>query len=66
MTEVDDIQSFIAAQKRRIEEERAGLSQPSVGHRDVSEISHSLLYGVILNWLCYIPYFIRFTVVICV
>ena len=57
MTEVDDIQSFIAAQKRRIEEERAGLSQSSVGHRDVSEV---------LNWLYYIPRFIRFTVVICV
>jgi hypothetical protein len=38
MTQVDDIQSFIAAQKRRIEEERAGLSQPSIDHRDVSEI----------------------------
>ncbi len=46
MTEVDDIQSFIAAQKRRIEEERAGLSQPSVGHRDVSECG-TVLYGVI-------------------
>jgi hypothetical protein len=38
MTEVDDIQSFIAAQKRRIEAERVGLTQPSVGHRDVSEL----------------------------
>lgn len=38
MTEVDDIQSFIAAQKRRIEQERAGLNQPSIGHKDVSEV----------------------------
>ena len=38
MTQVDDIQSFIAAQKKRIEEERAGLGQPSISHQNVSKI----------------------------
>ena len=37
MTQVDDIQSFIAAQKKRIEEERAGLSKPTFSPRNVSE-----------------------------
>ncbi|CAB4023362.1 Hypothetical predicted protein, partial [Paramuricea clavata] len=44
MTQVDDIQSFIAAQKRRIEEERAGLSQPSIDHRDVAQLNYEKDY----------------------
>lgn len=41
MTEVDDIQSFITAQKKRIEEERAGLAQANVGRRNVSIINNN-------------------------
>lgn len=37
MTDVDDIQSFIAAQKKRIEQERSGMSEPNIGHQNVSE-----------------------------
>ncbi|XP_028402645.1 centrosome and spindle pole-associated protein 1-like isoform X2 [Dendronephthya gigantea] len=40
MTDVDDIQSFIAAQKRRIEQERSGLSEPNIGHQNVMPVSY--------------------------